>query len=439
MNIRYPEDLRLTDATGVLSAPVSRGWPGRIWVFAIQTFFVGMLVLPTTFQLQRGVALAVLTGSAALLALRHWRVRREILILWIATTVVGILGVTWGVVNDAPGALRVSTVYAIWPALYLLFISLAHSLTVMRRLESALLLGVGIATAMALTVLAAGLFDLGDIIFPLFAFQDAGFGAYEGFTELRLYNLTTLMYGLPFVISLLLARRRELSRWQKSWLWLLAVLLVVVALGSGRRMFWLVVLLTPFLALFFLQYSALRLRAVPMFSTLAKLGIVAAVAATALIVAFGLQPTVLAQEFIAAFLGREASSGARYEQAVALWHAFSDSPLIGVGLGSEVEVTRSKEQPWAYELWHLALLTSVGVLGFTIYSIAVGWIGIKGMVLARRDPEFAGLFLPLVTALVGFLIMTGTNPYLGKFDYLWVIFLPVALINAYLTRRSVDA
>ena len=71
-----------------------------------------------------------------------------------------------------------------------------------------------------------------------------------------------------------------------------------------------------------------------------------------------------------------------------------------------------------------------------MYAGAVSWIFIKGTALSWRNREFAALFVPLSAALSGFLIMTMTNPYLGKFDYLWTIFLPVAAINAYRTQKQ---
>jgi hypothetical protein len=37
--------------------------------------------------------------------------------------------------------------------------------------------------------------------------------------------------------------------------------------------------------------------------------------------------------------------------------------------------------------------------------------------------------LPVLAGMTCFLIANATNPYLGKFDCLWVIFLPIALIN----------
>ncbi|MEX1033246.1 MAG: hypothetical protein WDZ30_07780 [Cellvibrionaceae bacterium] len=407
----------------------------RIWMFAIQTFFVGMLVLPTIFQLQRGVALAVLTGVATPMALRYWRVHHEILFLWSATMVVGVSGIAWGVINEAPGAFRVSTVYLIWPAAYLLFIGLAHGLPVMRRLESALLLGISLATAMVLIGLLAGLLGFGDIVYPLLAFQGVGFSAQEGFVEFRTFNLTTVMYGFPFVLSLVVVRRGELRGLRKSGIYLLLFAIVLSALGSGRRAFWLIMLLTPFITLPFLQLSSCRLRTVPFLSLTIKSAVLATSLIAGVIAGIGLDPIALVEVFFAAFQGQEASSGARYHQASSLWEAFTESPVIGHGLGNTVDVLRSHDAPWAYELSYLALLMNVGLVGFLIYSAAVVWVALKGIVLSKNNAEFAKLFIPLITALCAFLILNSTNPYLGKFDYLWVIFLPVALINAQLTDR----
>jgi len=394
-----------------------------------------MLVVPTTLQAPRGVFLILITGIGAVLALHTWRVHREILLLWLLTILVGLFGVVWGVINSAPGALRITSVYLVWPVLYLLFIGLAHDLRVMKALESALLLGIALATLMALTVMLAGLLGYGAIIFPLLEFQGAGFGNYGGYIEFRTYGLTTVMYGFPFVLSLILVRRGELRGLRKIGIYLLLLAIVLAALGSGRRAFWLVMLLTPFIILPFLQLSSCRLKPVPFLSLTFKSAVLSVLIITSVITAIGLDPIALVEEFVSAFQGQEASSSARFLQASSLWGAFTDSPLIGHGLGSTVDVVRSHDMPWAYELSYLALLMNVGLVGFLVYTGAVVWIALKGIQLSRRDAEFAKLFIPLITALCAFLIMNATNPYLAKFDYLWVIFLPAALINAQLTQR----
>lgn len=395
-----------------------------------------MLALPTTFQSQRGVFLVFITGVAGIISLRIWRVHRDVLLLWSATLVVGFFGVAWGVVSSAPGALSVVTVYLIWPVLYILFIGLAHNLEVVKRIEVALVIGILVATLMALTVMLAGLFGFGAVVYPLMEFQGAAFGNYEGFIEFRTYGLTTVMYGFPFILAMVLVRRRELRGIKKVGIYLLLFLIVLAMLGSGRRAFWLVMLLTPFLMVPFLQMSACRLKAVPFFILAVKSCVLALVLIITVILAIGLDPLALVTEFVSAFQGQETSSSLRFIQAASLWQKFMESPLVGHGFGSTVDVVRSHDTPWAYELSYLALLMNVGLIGFLIYSGAIVWIALKGIELSRKDAEFAKLFVPLITALCAFLIVNATNPYLGKFDYLWVIFLPVALINAYLTQRS---
>jgi hypothetical protein len=305
----------------------------------------------------------------------------------------------------------------------------------MKALESALLLGIALATLMALTVMLAGLLGYGAIIFPFLEFQGAGFGNYGGYIEFRTYGLTTVMYGFPFVLSLILVRREEFRGLRKIGIYLLLLAIVLAALGSGRRAFWLVMLLTPFIILPFLQLSSCRLKPVPFLSLTFKSAVLAILMITGVITAIGLDPIALLGNFVSAFQGQEASSSVRFLQAASLWGAFTESPLIGHGLGSTVDVVRSHDTPWAYELSYLALLMNVGFVGFLVYTGAVVWIALKGIQLSLRNPEFAKLFIPLITALCAFLIMNATNPYLAKFDYLWVIFLPAALINAQLTQR----
>lgn len=422
----------------IVSPPARKGhgFSVKVWIFLLQSFFVLMLVVPTTLQAPRGVFLVLIVGVACVLSLRVWRIHRDIMLLWLLTILIGLLGVVWGVINSAPGALKVTSVFLAWPVLYFLFIGLAHEPRVIKPIESALLLGIFLATLMALTVMLAGLLGYGGVIFPLLEFQGAAFGNYGGFIEFRTYGLTTVMYGFPFVVSYILVRRDELYGFRKLGIYLLLLAIVLAILGSGRRAFWLVMLLSPFIVLTFLQCSACRLRSLSLCSLTFKASALAVLTIASIVGALGLDPLALVENFVSAFQGQEASSGARYLQAASLWEAFTSSPVIGHGLGSTVDVVRSHETPWAFELSYLALLMHVGLLGLFIYVGAIGWVILKGMELSREDGEFAKLFVPLVTALCAFLIMNATNPYLVKFDYLWVIFLPVALINAYLTQRS---
>jgi hypothetical protein len=352
---------------------------------------------------------------------------------------IGSFGILLGVSNEAPGAYEVSTIYLLWPTLFILFIGLCHDLAIIERINSTLLLGVTLASGFALIVLISALSGLNNILYPLLTFQGVAFGLYEGYTEFRTFNLATVMFGFPYILALIIIRRNSLQTWHLLGICFLLFIILTVAIGSGRRMLWLMIFITPIIVLFFLQFSVLRMRPNKLTEIVILLFIVLTISVGLAITILGNQPLAIIHSLFSAFSGIEDSSRLRFEQASSLWKSFTNSPLIGNGLGSTADLVRSVEMPWAYELSYLALLMNVGIIGFFVYMLAVGWIIIKGISLAKRDHDFALLFVPLASAMTAFLIMNGTNPYLAKFDYLWVIFLPVALINAYLTQQDQHA
>jgi hypothetical protein len=126
--------------------------------------------------------------------------------------------------------------------------------------------------------------------------------------------------------------------------------------------------------------------------------------------------------------GPQAGPKVRSDQLAALTSAWLHSPVIGNGFGAVASVIRSPSQPWAYELSYNALLFKTGVLGVVLYAVGVGWILWQGLRLVRNSPISSSAW-PVLVGSIGFLVANATNPYLQKFDYLWVLFLPLAYIN----------
>jgi O-antigen ligase len=202
---------------------------------------------------------------------------------------------------------------------------------------------------------------------------------------------------------------------------------------SGRRAFWLLAIVTPVMVwgLFFLARTHIRAQSVAFAAMLHAIVVAGGV------LGLGLDFGVIFEQTGSAFdPSAKESASLRYQQFEALMAGWSNSPLIGQGLGASADsVVRSEEQPWAYELSYVALLFQVGLLGFIIYSSAVLWIFYAGLKIVRLRPDAAQIILPLLAGLAGLLLVNITNPYLFKFDYLWTIFLPVAAINAYRTEE----
>jgi O-antigen ligase len=92
--------------------------------------------------------------------------------------------------------------------------------------------------------------------------------------------------------------------------------------------------------------------------------------------------------------------------------------------------------PWSYELYFLSLLFHTGIVGIAAYALGIVWIVFHGIRIIRGDPALRLYMIPVLVAMICFLIASNTNPYLAKFDYLWVIFLPVAIINHHLLKGN---
>jgi hypothetical protein len=124
------------------------------------------------------------------------------------------------------------------------------------------------------------------------------------------------------------------------------------------------------------------------------------------------------------------SATARSNQLVALMTEWGNAPLLGAGHGaSAAGSVRSVEMPWAYELSYAALLFHTGLVGFVAYSSAVVWIYAEGVGVIVDGGPRASYMLAVLVGLTCFLVGNATNPYLEKYDLMWVIFLPIALIN----------
>ena len=59
---------------------------------------------------------------------------------------------------------------------------------------------------------------------------------------------------------------------------------------------------------------------------------------------------------------------------------------------------------------------------------------IWGVKIIGEGGHLAELMIPMLVGLSGLLIADATNPYLEKFDEMWTLFLPLAVINRRLSQ-----
>ena len=83
----------------------------------------------------------------------------------------------------------------------------------------------------------------------------------------------------------------------------------------------------------------------------------------------------------------------------------------------------------------MALLFQVGVVGVLLYAAGIAWTTWQGWRTLRAHPDVAAHLIPALTGCICFLVASATNPYLARFDAIWIVFWPLAIVSAVRTGR----
>ncbi|CAN5195530.1 hypothetical protein BH18GEM1_BH18GEM1_01450 [soil metagenome] len=404
--------------------------------------FFGMLFLPTVYQGPKGFLLAVVTAGIAFGSLWRGRIGLHPMVLsaTLLFCVVGLIFMFLGALRGAPGALRVGTVYVAWPLVYAILVAGSADGRVLTGLMRVLVVA-GIAIGLyglSYVLYAAGILPEG-LYLRLDQGQSIGF--YEGFVEVNLYSLASLLFLIPFLLAALVFWQGISSPVPRGWLWAAFLFSALLAVLSGRRALLAVLGLSPLVIFFVWCVTPSRLRPKPR-SVLPALGgiiLLGGFVGIYLGIAFDLRWQAIVEMVGRGFdfTSLDPSSSARAEQFRVLLDQWTRAPLFGAGHGaSAASLVRSDEMPWAYELSYVALLYQTGLAGLIAYSAGIAWIFMMGLRLLHSGQQHALLLAPVLVGTALFLVGNATNPYLVKYDYLWVIFLPVAIINHWLLIRS---
>ncbi len=414
-------------------------WPGYILFFL-------MLFVPTRYQPVKAILLAFVLSIILTNILMHGgkiMIHKTILIWTLFYVTLGMFWIFLGYTHDAPGALRVSTVYVLWPLAYTGLVAGISNERILKAIIRVLVFAtIAIAIYSASYILnAAGLL-------PKFLYLDINqgqaIGFYSGYIEYNLYNISSLLFLVPFFVAALLTWPKNSDiPVSRRWLWLALVLGIILVLLSGRRALMLVVAVSLFVALTLRRFLP---KSKEFARTKNKISVIRIFIGCALILVvivfclnsvFNFNVSSVSQMISEGFdFTNNGSALARKEQFFALLNGWSQQPLLGAGHGAGVAYNRSTEMPWAYELSYVALLYQTGLIGFILYASGVIWVFWMGIRIIRSRHHLGLQIIPVLTGTACFLIGNATNPYLGKYDYIWIIFLPVAFINLWLLQQK---
>jgi hypothetical protein len=402
-------------------------------------FFL-ILFTPTTYQAAKGsLLLLTLAGVfiGSLLANGDLKISPQVVLLGFFFSCLGGVSALYSYARGNPGALHVVTVYVFWPLVFSVLSAAVSDLKSLKILHSLLVWTTLMISMYAIMYVSK---EMGFIPDWMYFTIDQGqeFSRGDGSVEYNLYSLATLLYSIPLCIALWLLSPSGFIRTKKSAGLLIVIIVSVIAsLLSGRRALWVVIGLAPFItAVFSLMFPTVERRFV--LKRLMKsflFCMLLSVPILLVIQRFGnLNLSSISSSLIAGFTftgdNLSVAERDRHDQYFALIESWSDSPVLGSGLGGVASIIRSDEHPWSYELTYVALLFQVGFLGLAAYGLGIFWMLTHCWRIVAKGGPYARFICAHFVGLCSFLIANASNPYLAKFDYMWVIFLPIAMINA---------
>jgi hypothetical protein len=416
--------------------------PGYILLFL-------MLMFPMVLELLYVKAVLFAIELSVVVSVTFMRMRLRLhpsFLKWILFyAAIGLIFAFKGNVAGAPGAMKGAQVYVLWPAVYVVLISGMNNWRILIGAQRVLISATICISGYLLIYVLVQADVLPSFIYREIFYQRQAFYLQPGYIQASIDALHTMSFLVPFSMAALLVhlpgdRSLPISR---GWLWIASSLSLGAMLVSGRRALWLVALMTPFLTFVFQSFLPKSERK-GIWRFEAKIIIATILIAIGIIYYFNTiydyKFTGLVDAFLEGFNFSNPASintSTRRDQYFILSQAWHDNFLLGTGLGASVPgYIQSIELPWVYELYYLSLLYQVGLFGFGCYLAGIAWLYWKGIKIVRAGGAFARTTLPNLVGMTCYLAAAGTNPFLARFDGIWAIFLPLALINYSLTNRE---
>jgi len=350
-----------------------------------------------------------------------------------------------GFFHGTPGAANAAQVYVLWPLIYVVAIAGVMDFRILDGLRKTLIVAsicIGLQGFLYLLTALNILPDNKLTNLLTFEWEAQSINLHEGYIGMQFPGLNSLPFLLPFIMASIVTRKgkSENSVVPQIPMWAALILGLATMLISGRRALILLTLLAP---LFIWIFSSFQLPEAKRCTrkSLLRLTLVVIVALVIMMIGsssiheINLSGIVerISQGFDFRPNSLDDSGPERREQYVALLHGWFENPLFGAGHGaSAYRSIRSYERPWAYELFYLALLYQIGLVGFLCYAAGVGWIYWTGARIIKQGGTLGSGMLSILVGMSSYLTANFMDPYVARFDGMWAIFLPLAFINYWL-------
>lgn len=358
---------------------------------------------------------------------KFYHVRNQSIIISLVYVVVGLLWSLYGVFENNQGAVPVLTVMVVYP-LILPFLAFAYVDDDKDKIYSLFYCCGFILVVIDLLYIYLSIYNPGNIIelvvLSLYP-TDAVIDFNENYFKFTIPNISSMFFLFPFMVVALLHSNKP----RIISIFTVVSMIVLVVLSGRRALF-----ITPMFGIF-LAYILTGARLISLkqkvfcFKNVMLAIFLLGFLIFGAVNFYGIESYVERIQSISDF-ANDNSNIERSLQFDSLLDGFLMSPMIGAGAGAAASYTRSIEYPWAYELSYVAFLYQYGLFGCAIYTAGIFYI-LFFLVKSVNKYGRASFEFAFLSGFITFMIANATNPYLTKFDYMWVIFVPFALINSF--------
>lgn len=396
-----------------------------LMIFVIPQSFM-QLKLPFLSLALLGIAIGVFRGNYKISS-------RAFILYYFLFSLLAVIWCIIGLVNGSPTIAVIESfrVYFVYMWIYFvitIYISNRDYHQHVDKLICVAAVGIGI---IALYALADHVYGLGWLDQTLADDMYLQVGVHDGYVQMNNVNIGMLTFIIPYLLGRVILEQSSSRRLLSFGL----VIAVVSALLASRRIVLLLLVLAPLVTYVVAVFAGERDKKTRR-QVLAFYSILIIITVSSYWLA-----TLTSPALVEGFLGRVLDifkndpESDRQLQHRGLIEGFTNQYLVGSGFGGMIDVIRSDERPWTFELTYSRLLFNSGLLGivllgsfFTYYV----FLGIKKIKSSRHKK----VYVPLMVGFVSVLIASASNPYLSSFDFLFALSIIPLILNTRETAVS---
>lgn len=397
--------------------------------------FFFILVIPISYKLFKiGLIALLLVGVTLKILQRKNIINKNIFYIGMFYASMGIIWAIYGAIMGNPGAIRTTTVTIAYPLLFTFLITYLDDISKIKSIDKLIIFSNFLISLYGIWFILNILKIIPNELFINLFGDKLMYSNDDTYIAVSYSSISTLIFTIPYLITKLLTESwKNIIRKNKFNLVILALALIITVF-TRRNALILISGLSVLIAFYFKSFLPKNVK-IRMIS-FKKFIIIATVLGILLVLGINFFVNfnweAMYKDFLNGFnFANDESASVRRIQFFALIESWWERPLIGHGSGAVASIIRSEEYPWAYELFYVSMLKDYGIIGLSIYFLGIMYIYYNGVKIIRKADYLSLIMLRVLVGTTSFLIATATNPYLGKFDYMWIVFLPVALINYY--------